>query len=129
MRNIAIGHGTGAREVGRYRAGGARRTDLVVALTGVVVVAAAGVVVGVVVGIPGMDAHPGRRCRVAVARLTDGDDEAGGKSVRLHYSDRAGNTLLTPHDETRRIAVLFTSAQLAPLRRLSAYCVQALMNG
>jgi hypothetical protein len=125
MRNIAIGHGTGAREVGRYRAGGARRTDLVVALTGVVVVAAA----GVVVGIPGMDAHPGRRCRVAVARLTDGDDEAGGKSVRLHYSDRAGNTLLTPHDETRRIAVLFTSAQLAPLRRLYAYCVQALMNG
>jgi hypothetical protein len=71
---------------------GARRTDLVVALTGVVVTAGAAVTAGavvtagVVVGIPGMDAHPVRRCRVDVARLTDGDDEVGGKFVRLPWA-------------------------------------------
>jgi hypothetical protein len=118
----------GAREVGRYRVEDARRTDLVVALTGVVVTAGAVVTAGVVVGIPGMDAHPVRRCRVDVARLTDGDDEAGGKSLRLPWAEphrvmepRSGQTIrigpetqfLAPHDEARRIA----------------YCVQVFMNG
>ena len=79
MLNIAIGHGMGAREVGRYRAGGARPTDGVVARIGVV---AAGVVVGtpgVAAGTPGMDAHPVRRYRVEDARPTDGEGEAGGE--------------------------------------------------
>jgi hypothetical protein len=93
---------------GRYRAGDARRTDLVVALTGVVVTAgvvvAAGVVVvaaGVVVGIPGTDAHPVRRCRVDAARLTDGEGEAGGKSVRSPWP-QAGSS-----DGAARRAVRF----------------------
>jgi len=79
MRNIAIGLGMGAREVGRYRVAGARRTDGVVAPIGVAVTA--GVVGGVVGGIPGTDAHPVRRCRADAARLIDGDGEAAGETV------------------------------------------------
>ena len=52
MLNIAIEHGMDAREVGRYRVEDARRTDGVVARTGVV----AGTTTGVVAGTPGMDA-------------------------------------------------------------------------
>ena len=76
MRNIAIGLGTGAREVGLYRVAGARRTDGVAAPTGVAVTT--GVVAGVAGGIPGTDAHPVRRCKVDAARLIDGDGEAAG---------------------------------------------------
>ena len=70
MLNIAIGHGMGAREVGRYRVGTARPTDGVVARTGVVAGTA-----GVVAGIPGMDAREVGRCRVEDAHPTDLDGE------------------------------------------------------
>jgi len=66
MPNIAIGHGMDAREVGRYRAEDARRTNGVVADTA-----------GVVAGTLGMDAHPVRRYRVEDAHPIDGEGEAG----------------------------------------------------
>jgi hypothetical protein len=70
MLNVAIGHGMGARRVGRYRAETARPTDGVAARTGV----AAGTA-GVVAGTPGMDAHPVTRYRAETARATDGEGE------------------------------------------------------
>jgi hypothetical protein len=73
MLNVAIGHGMGARKVGRYRVEDAPRTDGLVARTGVV----AGTTTGVVAGTPGIDAHPVRRYRVEDARPTDGEGEAG----------------------------------------------------
>ena len=60
MLNIAIGHGMGASQVGRYRVADALPTDGAVADTA-----------GVVAGTPGMDAHPVRRYRVEDARPTD----------------------------------------------------------
>jgi hypothetical protein len=88
MLNIAIGHGTGARKVGRYRVEDAPPIDLVVARTGVV----AGTTTGVVAGTPGMDAHPVKRYRVEDARPTDLEGEAGGELTYLLK------------DEARRIA-------------------------
>ena len=82
MLNIAIGHGTDAREVGRYRAEDARRTNgVVVDTAGVVAGTTTGVVAGtttgVVAGTLGMDAHPVRRYRVEDAHPIDGEGEAG----------------------------------------------------
>src|SRR5215472_12865050 len=74
MSNIAIGHGMDAREVGRYRAEDARRTNGVVVDTAGVV---AGTTTGVVAGTLGMDAHPVRRYRVEDAHPIDGEGEAG----------------------------------------------------
>ena len=91
MLKIAIGHGTGAREVGRYRVGGARPTDGVVARIGVAA-GTTGVVAGtpgVVGGTPGMDAHPVTRYKVETARPTDGEGEAGGRTCeRRGAADR-----------------------------------------
>src|SRR5690349_4807171 len=114
MRKVAIGRGMGARKVGRYRAAGVRHTDGVVPRTGVVVGTP-----GVVVGTPGMDAHRVTRYRVAVARLTDGEGEAGGQTIRVRRSSKPhraiarhlGRTirprletqLLPRHGEARRI--------------------------
>ena len=72
-----------AREVGRYRVEDARRTDGVVARTGVV----AGTTTGVVAGTPGMDAHLVKRYRVEDARPIDGEGEAGPELI---CSRRAG---------------------------------------
>jgi hypothetical protein len=85
MRNIAIEHGTGAREAGRYRAGTARPTNGVVARIGVVA--------GVVAGIPLMDAHPATRYRAETAHPTD-------------LEDKAGRDLNLLKDEAQRIAML-----------------------
>jgi hypothetical protein len=74
-----IGPGMGAREVGPYRVEDARPTGGVVAATAGV---AAGTTTGAVAGILGMDAHPVRRYRVEDARPIDGEDEAGGETVR-----------------------------------------------
>jgi hypothetical protein len=68
MLNIAIGHGMGASQVGRYRVADALPTDGAVADTAGVV---AGTITGAVAGTPGMDAHPVRRYRVEDARPTD----------------------------------------------------------
>jgi hypothetical protein len=82
MLNIAIGHGTGAREVGRYRVETARPTNGAVDPTlGVVVAVAAGVVGGVAAGIPLMDPHPVTRYRAETAHPTDGEGEAGRKAT------------------------------------------------
>jgi hypothetical protein len=79
MLNIAIGHGTGAREVGRYRVEIARPTNGAVAPTlGVVVGAVGGVAAA---GIPLMDAHPVTRYRAETAHPTDGEGEAGRKAT------------------------------------------------
>jgi hypothetical protein len=82
MLNIAIGHGTGAREVGRYRVETARPTNGAVARTlGVVVGAVGGVAAGVATGIPLMDAHQVTRYRAETLHPTDGDGEAGRKAT------------------------------------------------
>jgi len=80
MLNIAIEHGTGAREVGRYRVADARPTDGAVVRTGAVAqtgaVARTGVVagtLGVAAGTPGTDARQVTRYRVETARPTDGE--------------------------------------------------------
>jgi hypothetical protein len=78
MLNIAIGHGTGAREVGRYRVETARPTNGAVAPTLGVVVGAVG---GVAAGIPLMDAHQVTRYRAETLHPTDGDGEAGRKAT------------------------------------------------
>jgi hypothetical protein len=70
----------GAREVGRYRAEDAPRTDGLVARTGVVAGitgVVAGTTTGVVAGTPGMDAHPVTQYKVETAHPTDGEGEAG----------------------------------------------------
>ena len=85
MLNVAIGHGMGARKVGRYRVEDAPRTDGLVARTGVVAGTTTGVVAGVVAGTttgvvagtPGMDARKVGRYRVEDAHPTDGEGEAG----------------------------------------------------
>ena len=80
MLNIAIGHGMGASQVGRYRAEDARRTNGVVVDTAGVV---AGTTTGVVAGTPGIDAHPVRRYRVEGAHPTDGEGEARQRTYLL----------------------------------------------
>jgi hypothetical protein len=79
MLNVAIGHGMGARKVGRYRVEDARPTDGLVVRTGVVagIGVVAGTTTGVVAGTPLMDAHPVTRYRAETARPTDGEGEAG----------------------------------------------------
>jgi hypothetical protein len=73
MLNIAIGRGTAAREVGRYRVETAPRTNGEAARTlGMV----AGAVGGVVAGIHLMDAHQVTRYRAETAHPTDGEGEA-----------------------------------------------------
>src|SRR5207248_10244687 len=74
-----IGPGMGCREVGPYRVEDAGPTGGVVAATAGV---AAGTTTRAVAGILGMDAHPVRRYRVEDARPIDGEDEAGGETVR-----------------------------------------------
>jgi hypothetical protein len=105
-----------------------------VALTGVVVTAGAVVTAGVVVvGIPGMDAHRVRRCRVDVARLTDGTmrqaarlpwrQATSGDEAALGQTIQTGpeTQLLTPHGEARRIAAFLSLPPRAiPREKLAA---------